>query len=163
MDKEGFPPGNMLIEKMNAGTVRPMRITDLEAVLAIEKRSFPTPWSVQAFTAELRDNEYARYFCLEMNNQVIGYMGLWFIIDEGHITNVAITPAKRGQGWGEYLMHNVMREMYKQGMERMTLEVRVSNQEARQLYEKLGFVPAGVRKAYYADNQEDAIIMWVEL
>ena len=113
--------------------------------------------------AELKDNEYARYLCLELNEQVIGYMGLWFILDEGHITNIAITPNYRGQRWGEFLMRSVMEKMAEQGMERMTLEVRVSNSSAQSLYKRLGFTIAGVRKGYYADNQEDAIIMWAEL
>lgn len=148
---------------MNNGIVRPMLLDDLKSIIEIENVSFPTPWSLQSFTVELRDNEYARYFCLELNGQVIGYMGLWFILDEGHITNVAISPKYRGQQWGEYLMRSVMDKMEVQGMERMTLEVRVSNYQAQSLYKRLGFVTAGVRKGYYADTQEDALIMWVEL
>lgn len=148
---------------MNKGIVRPMHIDDLEAILEIEHVSFATPWSLEAFKAELIDNEYARYLCLELEGQVIGYMGLWFILDEGHITNIAITPNHRGQHWGEFLMRSVMGEMVEQGMERMTLEVRVSNSPAQSLYTRLGFAIAGVRKGYYADTGEDAMIMWAEL
>lgn len=148
---------------MNNGIVRPMLLSDLDVILEIEHASFSSPWSLEAFKAELKDNEYARYLCLELNDQVIGYMGLWFILDEGHITNIAITPNYRGQRWGEFLMRSVMAKMAEQGMERMTLEVRVSNSSAQSLYKRLGFVIAGVRKGYYADNQEDAIIMWAEL
>lgn len=148
---------------MNNGIVRPMLTSDLEAILEIERASFSTPWSLEAFKAELKDNEYARYLCLELNGQVIGYMGLWFILDEGHITNIAITPNYRGQLWGEFLMRSVMDKMVEQGMERMTLEVRVSNSKAQSLYKRLGFATAGVRKGYYADNGEDAMIMWAEL
>jgi ribosomal-protein-alanine N-acetyltransferase len=148
---------------MNNGVVRPMVYDDLKAVLEIENASFPTPWSLQSFIAELKDNEYARYFCLELDFQVIGYMGLWFILDEGHITNIAIAPGYRGQHWGEFLIRSVMEKMETQGMERMTLEVRVSNYPAQSLYKRLGFAAAGVRKGYYADTQEDALIMWVEL
>ena len=147
----------------NSGIVRPMLEEDLAQVLEIERLSFPTPWSPYAFVSELRDNEYARYFCLELAGRVIGYMGLWFILDEGHITNVAIAPDYRGRGWGEYLMRSVMKLMLKEGMERMTLEVRLSNKAAQKLYERLGFAKAGVRKGYYSDNQEDALIMWLEL
>lgn len=148
---------------MNNGIVRPMLTTDLDVILEIERASFSTPWSVEAFKAELKENEYARYLCLELNGQVIGYMGLWFILDEGHITNIAITSNYRGQRWGEFLMRSVMEKMAEQGMERMTLEVRVSNSAAQSLYKRLGFVTAGFRKGYYADTGEDAMIMWVEL
>ena len=148
---------------MNNGIVRPMKINDLEVILEIERDSFSTPWSLQAFKAELIDNEYARYYCLELDGQTIGYMGLWFILDEGHITNIAITPSYRGQHWGEFLMRNVMKKMVDAGMERMTLEVRASNSPAQSLYSRLGFNTAGVRKGYYADTGEDAWIMWAEL
>ena len=145
------------------GLVRPMRLDDLEAIMAIEHASFSTPWSLQAFTTELNDNEYAQYRCLELNGRVVGYMGVWFILDEGHITNVAISPGYRGRRLGEFLMRSVMQEMAELGMERMTLEVRVSNNPAQTLYRRLGFKAAGVRKGYYADTGEDALIMWAEL
>lgn len=148
---------------MTKGIVRPMKLDDLQAILEIERVSFSTPWSLESFKTELKDNEYARYLCLELNGQVIGYMGLWFILDEGHITNIAIDPKYRGQHWGEFLMRSVMGKMADQGMERMTLEVRVSNSPAQRLYKRLGFALAGVRKGYYADTREDAMIMWVEL
>ena len=148
---------------MYNGIVRPMLIDDLGAILEIERDSFSTPWVLEAFKAELKDNEYARYFCLELDGQVIGYMGLWFILDEGHITNIAIAPNYRGQHWGDFLMRFVMAKMAEQGMERMTLEVRVSNNPAQSLYKRLGFASAGVRKGYYADTGEDALIMWAEL
>ena len=90
-------------------------------------------------------------------------MGLWFILDEGHITNVAIAPNYRGQKWGEFLMRSVILKMMNKGMERMTLEVRASNKAAQSLYTRLGFASAGVRKGYYADTGEDALIMWLEL
>lgn len=151
------------ISHAKRGIVRSMRTDDLGAVLAIEQNSFPTPWSLHTFSTELRDNEYARYFCLEVDGKVVGYMGLWFILEEGHITNVAIGPGYRHQGWGRFLLSTVMKRMAGKGMERMTLEVRTSNYTAQGLYEQLGFVKAGVRKGYYVDNQEDAIIMWAEL
>ena len=90
-------------------------------------------------------------------------MGLWLIIGEAHITNVAIWPGCQGQGLGEYLMRSVMNELPAIGITRVTLEVRVSNINAQKLYTKLGFSPAGIRKRYYSDNQEDAIIMWASL
>ncbi|KGP77115.1 alanine acetyltransferase [Desulfosporosinus sp. Tol-M] len=148
---------------MNKGIVRPMHIDDLEAILEIERVSFAIPWSLESLKMELKDNEYARYLCIELEGQVIGYMGLWFILDEGHITNIAITPNRRGQHWGEFLMRSVMNKMADEGMERMTLEVRASNSLAQSLYKRLGFSIAGVRKGYYVDTGEDALIMWAEL
>lgn len=148
---------------MNKGCVRPMRMEDLEAIMEIEVSSFTTPWSLQAFKAELKDNEYARYAVLEVEGQVVGYMGLWFILDEGHITNVAIAPHFRGKQWGEFLMRTVMSKMMNEGMERMTLEVRASNNPAQSLYSRLGFKTAGVRRGYYSDTGEDALIMWADL
>jgi ribosomal-protein-alanine N-acetyltransferase len=148
---------------MNKGIVRPMHIDDLEAILEIERVSFAIPWSLESLKTELKDNEYARYLCLELEDQVIGYMGLWFILDEGHITNIAIAPNCRGQHWGEFLMRSVMNKMADEGMERMTLEVRASNSLAQSLYKRLGFSIAGVRKGYYVDTGEDALIMWAEL
>ncbi|SHI06392.1 ribosomal protein S18-alanine N-acetyltransferase [Desulfosporosinus lacus] len=148
---------------MSNSIIRPMLMDDLEAIMEIEIASFSTPWSLQAFKAELKDNEYARYVCLELDDKVIGYMGLWFILDEGHITNVAIAPNYRGKHWGEFLMRSVMEKMMQEGMERMTLEVRESNSPAQSLYSRLGFATAGIRKGYYADTGEDALIMWADL
>lgn len=143
--------------------IRPMQESDLEKIMIIEHASFSSPWSLHAFVSELKENEYARYFCLELEGQIIGYMGLWFILEEGHITNVAIAPDHRGKRRGEILMQSVIQMMVKEGMERMTLEVRASNVQAQRLYERLGFVTAGVRKGYYSDNREDALIMWLDL
>lgn len=148
---------------MGAKSIRPMQIGDLKAVYAIEQQSFSLAWSLESFRAELENNEFARYFCLIEDGQVAGYMGLWKILNEGHITNIAIAPEYRGRGFGEYLIGSVMRIMSGKGVKRMTLEVRVSNLAARQLYERLGFVAVGVRKGYYSDNHEDALIMWSEL
>lgn len=143
--------------------VRPMTIEDIPTILTIEEVSFPAPWSMESFRSEISDNSLARYYCLELEEKVIGYMGLWLIIGEAHITNIAIWPGCRGQGWGEFLLRSVMTEMIKIGIYRLTLEVRVSNTNAQNLYKKLGFQPAGIRKRYYSDNQEDALIMWASL
>jgi ribosomal-protein-alanine N-acetyltransferase len=144
-------------------SIRPMTLEDIPVIVAIEEVSFPTPWTVQSFTSELKDNYLARYYCLVLDGKVIGYMGLWIVMGEAHVTNIAIWPGCRGQGWGEYLLRHIMREMYKAGILRITLEVRVSNKTAQNFYQKLGFKPAGIRKKYYSDNQEDAIIMWASL
>ncbi|NLI93841.1 MAG: ribosomal protein S18-alanine N-acetyltransferase [Peptococcaceae bacterium] len=143
--------------------IRPMTLEDIPTIVAIEEVSFPTPWTAESFASELKDNYLARYFCLVLDGNVIGYMGLWIVMGEAHVTNIAIWPGCRGQGWGEHLLGNVMQKMLSSGVLRITLEVRVSNKTAQNLYSKLGFKPAGLRKKYYSDNQEDAIIMWASL
>lgn len=146
-----------------AAKVRPMGTEDIPNVLAIEEVSFPSPWTRESFISELRENKLARYYCLELDGNVVGYMGLWLVIGEAHITNIAIWPGCRGQGWGEFLMRRVIELMPFFGVFKLTLEVRISNDRAKNLYQKLGFKAAGIRKRYYSDNQEDALIMWASL
>lgn len=144
--------------------IRPLAIEDIPRVVEIEEVSFPTPWKAESFRSELIDNYLARYFGLELEGEIIGYMGLWNVIGEGHITNIAIMPSYRGQGWGEYLLRSVMEKLKQtENIDRITLEVRVSNYTAQKLYTKLGFSPAGFRRKYYTDNREDALIMWASL
>lgn len=152
-----------LQESVQKARVRVMVLEDIPSIVAIEEASFPIPWTEESFTSEIKDNCVARYFCLEKEGNVIGYMGLWLVVGEAHVTNIAIWPGCRGQGWGEYLMRGVMQSIVSLGVLQVTLEVRVTNTTAQQLYTKLGFKPAGVRKRYYSDNQEDAIIMWASL
>jgi len=140
--------------------VRLMTVEDIPSILTIEQVSFSNPWSEESFRSELCENKLARYYCLLLDDKVIGYMGSWVFLGEAHITNIAVWPGCRGRGYGEYLMRHVMKEMEENGVFSLTLEVRVSNKEAQNLYQKLGFRPAGIRKRYYSDNQEDAIIMW---
>ncbi|ADY56963.1 (SSU ribosomal protein S18P)-alanine acetyltransferase [Syntrophobotulus glycolicus DSM 8271] len=146
------------------GMIRPLTLEDISKVVEIEEASFPTPWKAESFRSELVDNYLARYFGLELDGLMIGYMGLWNVMGEGHITNIAVSPAYRGQGWGEYLLKTVMETLKRtEHMSRVTLEVRVSNYTAQKLYTKLGFRPAGFRRKYYTDNREDALIMWASL
>jgi ribosomal-protein-alanine N-acetyltransferase len=112
---------------------------------------------------ELSNNHFARYMVMEYDGDVIGYGGMWTIMDEAHVTNIAVRAGYRGQGLGEKLMTELQRTAVFFGAARMTLEVRVSNEIAQRLYRKLGFEPAGIRPGYYSDNQEDALIMWAEL
>lgn len=151
-------------EKMSISPViRAMTLEDIPTIITIEEVSFSTPWKVESFESEIRDNNLSRYYCLETNDNIIGYMGLWIVMGEAHITNIAIWPGCRGQGWGEYLMRTVMNKMVSSGVRRLTLEVRITNETAQNLYSKIGFRAAGVRKKYYSDNQEDALIMWANL
>lgn len=150
-------------EPVSHYAIIPMQLNHLDEVLKIEQVSFPTPWSRYAFTCELLDNDFARYFCLTHQDKIIGYMGLWVILDEGHITNVAIHPDYRNRRLGELLMREVALRCQVLGVQRLTLEVRVSNLAAQSLYKRLGFSSMGVRRGYYTDTQEDALIMWKEV
>ncbi|CAM4392822.1 ribosomal protein S18-alanine N-acetyltransferase [Bacillus manliponensis] len=136
---------------------------DIAQIVAIEEASFPTPWSAESFERELTMNEYAHYIVMETAEEIIGYCGLWIIIDESHITNVAILPQYRGQKLGEALLIEVMNQARELGASTMTLEVRVSNEVAKKLYRKQGFQNGGIRKRYYTDNYEDGLVMWVNL
>jgi [ribosomal protein S18]-alanine N-acetyltransferase len=143
--------------------IRRMNLQDIDEVLQVEKRSFTAPWSRQAFMTELIDNHLANYVVAEYNGRVIGYAGVWMIIDEGHVTNIAVDPDFRGKHMGEKLLQTLMSVCIAHGGRKMTLEVRVTNYIAQKLYEKYGFERVGVRKGYYTDNREDALIMWADL
>jgi ribosomal-protein-alanine N-acetyltransferase len=143
--------------------IRLMDESDLDDVTKLEKLSFKTPWSREAFFNEMTKNQFAYYLVVELNKEIIGYCGLWVIIDESHITNIAIHPSYRRKGIGDYLFRGVMAMAKTLGARKMSLEVRVSNTTAQALYRKYGFQEGGIRKNYYTDNQEDALVMWVEL
>ena len=140
-----------------------MRVKDIDAVLNIEHQSFTTPWSRESFYNELTNNQFAVYIVLEEDDQVVGYCGVWVVIDEAHITNIAILPEYRGRKWGEALLKKLVETSKKLGAIKITLEVRVSNLVAQALYRKLGFEDGAIRKRYYTDNQEDALVMWVNI
>ncbi len=143
--------------------IRRMVTEDIPQIGELERECFTTPWTEEAFYNELVHNHFATYVVVVWNDRIIGYGGLWTILDEAHVTNVAIAEAYRGRKLGEKLLMELMRVAMARGMRRITLEVRVSNAIAQRLYEKFGFYPEGVRKGYYSDNQEDAIIMWADL
>ncbi|AZN43976.1 ribosomal-protein-alanine N-acetyltransferase [Paenibacillus albus] len=140
-----------------------MTLDDVPTIVAIEKESFTSPWTEEAFVNELTNNHFARYMVMDYEGDVIGYGGMWTIMDEAHVTNVAVREQYRGLGLGTKLMVELQRTAVMFGAKRMTLEVRVSNMVAQHLYKKLGFEPSGVRPGYYSDNMEDALIMWAEL
>ncbi|WML42128.1 ribosomal protein S18-alanine N-acetyltransferase [Neobacillus sp. OS1-2] len=142
---------------------RYMREEDIDQVVEVEQASFTTPWSREAFYNELHTNKFAVYIVIENDHKIIGYCGTWVVIDEAHVTNVAILPEYRGKKLGEALMSKLMSVSREMGARTMTLEVRVTNHVAQSLYRKLGFENGGIRKNYYSDNQEDAQIMWVKL
>ncbi|MCR8643583.1 ribosomal protein S18-alanine N-acetyltransferase [Paenibacillus sp. N1-5-1-14] len=140
-----------------------MSLQDIPYVLDIEKEAFTLPWSKDAFYNELTNNHFAHYMIMEINGEVGGYAGMWMIVDEAHVTNIALKGIHRGQKLGERLLIELQQAAATLGATRMTLEVRVSNEIAQNLYTKLGFTSAGVRPGYYTDNNEDALIMWADL
>ena len=140
--------------------VRDMYLVDLDAVMAIEAHSFPTPWSRNAFQTEILENTFATYLVLDFHGRVVSYGGMWIILDEAHVTNVAVHPDYRGHHLGERMMEGMVQRARALGVQRMTLEVRRGNIVAQNLYHKMGFVQLGVRRGYYTDTHEDAFIMW---
>ncbi|MBD2871008.1 ribosomal protein S18-alanine N-acetyltransferase [Paenibacillus arenilitoris] len=142
---------------------RAMTMADIPAVIAIEQEAFTSPWSKEAFVNELTNNLFARYMVMELGGEIIGYGGMWVIMDEAHVTNIAVRSGYRGHGYGNSLLVELQRTAVFYGAAKMTLEVRVSNEVAQHLYRKHGFEPSGIRPKYYSDNDEDALIMWAEL
>lgn len=143
-------------------SVEPMRADDIPAVHAIESASFPTPWPPYAFRQELETNRMASYIVVRAGDRVIGYAGIWMMVDEAHVTTFAVLPAYRRRGIGGRLLSELLELAAALGATVVTLEVRLSNKAARELYEQFGFRPVGVRPRYYSDNAEDALIMTTE-
>lgn len=141
-------------------TVREMRESDIDRILEIERESFSPPWSREAFLLELTKNILAKYIVVEIEGKVVGYGGIWLIIDEGHVTNIAIDKEYRGLGLGKKLLEGLIQLCIDRDIKSITLEVRKSNEVAKGLYKKYGFKECGIRPGYYTDNNEDAIIMW---
>jgi ribosomal-protein-alanine N-acetyltransferase len=131
----------------------------VDTVQRISTLSFLTPWTKESIEKEL-DNEMARYVVAVQNGAVIGYGGVWLILGEGHITNIAVHPEYRGIGIGDIILEALISLCIMERVNSMTLEVRVSNSAAQGLYKKHGFKEAGIRKNYYSDTKEDGIIMW---
>ncbi|MDR3051531.1 MAG: ribosomal protein S18-alanine N-acetyltransferase [Oscillospiraceae bacterium] len=144
-------------------TIRPMAARDIEEVAAMEQSIFAMPWSRASFERELNENPVARYLVLEEGGRVAAYGGVWLIIDEAHVTNIAVRPDVRGKGYGEAIARALMKLAGETCMYMITLEVRRSNAAAQALYRKLGFQDVGYRKRYYEDNGEDALIMYAAL
>lgn len=143
--------------------IREMTVADIDAVLAVEEVSFPEAWTRETYILELTQNNYATYFVIEADGKIIGFCGLWLVIDDAQITNIAILPEYRGYKIGEKLFGYTVQYAIAQGAKQLSLEVRKSNLVAQKLYKKFGLVIGGIRKGYYPDNGEDAIVMWVKL
>ncbi|SHE66511.1 ribosomal protein S18-alanine N-acetyltransferase [Alkalibacter saccharofermentans] len=139
--------------------ILPMRSEHLDSVVALELRCFKVPWTRDMFEEEL-ENPLARYFVIVTEGDIAGYAGIWHIHGEGHITNIAVDEPYRGKGFGKQLLNNLIKKGAAEGIDTFTLEVRKSNASALGLYMNCGFKAAGIRKNYYSDNGEDAVVMW---
>jgi len=137
-----------------------MKEEDINEILDISSLSFSVSWSKNSYIQELT-NPVARYLVAKIDNKVIGFIGTWIVLDESHITNIAVHPNHRKQGIASKLVEELLYYCKTQGCISYTLEVRSSNKAAKSLYEKYNFKQDGVRKGYYEDNKEDAIIMWL--
>ncbi len=146
---------------MSELTTRLMTPEDIDAIHAIEVASFPVPWSRESFLHET-ENRCARYVVLCEDGVPVAYAGVWFVLDEGHITNIAVRPDRRGLGYGRRVVEAMIQLAADSGMSFLTLECRRSNVVAQNLYHSVGFMDVGWRKRYYPDTNEDALIMVLE-
>src|SRR5438093_592471 len=142
--------------------IEDMTAEDIPAVQEVERASFPVPWPANAFKHELTQNKNARYIVARESERIIAYAGLWLALDEAHIPTFAVIPERRRRRIGERMLVRLFDLATELQAEWLTLEVRASNFPAQRLYEKYGFHAAGIRRHYYSDNNEDAIIMWTE-
>jgi [ribosomal protein S18]-alanine N-acetyltransferase len=140
-------------------SIERMRAEDLDDVVAIERVAFTMPWSRGAFLYEIEQNRAARCWVIRENSRIVGYLCLWEVADEVHITNVAVHPAWRRRGIARAVLTEILDHARQRGLRMACLEVRPTNMEARSLYEALGFQVVGRRKGYYYDTGEDALVM----
>jgi len=143
--------------------IEKMTTADVDEVFQIEEDSYGEHhWSKDSFYSEVSNNIARYYVAKDLNNNILGYIGSWFIIEETHITNISVSPKNRKKSIGEALLSHLIKQCYKEKIKYVTLEVRISNEPAINLYKKYQFASLGTRKNYYQDNNEDALIMWTE-
>jgi [ribosomal protein S18]-alanine N-acetyltransferase len=147
-------PGNDRLE------IVPMAASDVAAVTRIEKASFSTVWPSDAFHNELNANKLAHYYVGRIADRVVAYGGIWVILEDSHVTTIAVDPAYRGRRFGEVMLLRLIDEALERGAAWMTLEVRESNTVAQHLYRKYGFTTVTMRRGYYSDDNESALVMW---
>lgn len=141
--------------------IEKMQREDIPRIMEIERKCFATPWHESAYLTELT-NRSAYYAVARMDGKIVGYTGMWIIMDESHITTIGVDPDYRGKKIGEQLLIALLDEAQRRHARRSTLEVRETNFVAQNLYRKYGFVPAAIRRGYYTDNNENAIVMWID-
>jgi ribosomal-protein-alanine N-acetyltransferase len=140
----------------------PMRRRHLRSVLKIEAQVYPRPWSLPLFMSELNLRTSRAYYVARVDGNVVGYAGLMIIGEDAHVTTIAVDPAWHRHKIGSRLLLTLAREATERGAKHLTLEVRVSNTGAQGMYRKFGFQPAGIRRNYYVETNEDALVMWAE-
>ncbi len=172
----GADPGALGAEALR---LRPMRVEDISEIRAIEVRSFTLPWSETAFRREIEEMPHSRLLVAEVSGRagragwpgrkeageegIVGYACWWEVVDECHITNVTVSPDFRRRGAGKFLLEGILDDARRRGSLRATLEVRAGNEAAIAMYEKFGFASVAMRRRYYPDNGEDALVMWREI
>jgi len=137
-----------------------MADVDVRDVMRIEQQSFTTTWPANAFYQELHDNKLAHYYVGRVDDRIVAYGGIWVILEDSHITTIAVDPSHRGRRYGEVMLMRLLDEAIARGASWMTLEVRESNEVAQALYRKYGFTTVSTRRGYYSDNYEIALVMW---
>jgi [ribosomal protein S18]-alanine N-acetyltransferase len=140
--------------------IAPMRRRHLRGVIRIEQQVYPRPWTFGLFLSEIGQRATRLYLVAKVGTEIVGYAGLFRAVDDGHITTVAVDPAWQRQGIATRMLVALARGAAERGCANLTLEVRMSNAGAQVLYQRFGFVPAGVRKGYYPETREDALVMW---
>jgi [ribosomal protein S18]-alanine N-acetyltransferase len=141
--------------------IEPLRRRHVPAVARLEKLVSTNPWSAELFRGELALPEATRaYRVARIGGRLVGYGGLMFVVDEAHVTTLSVHPDRQGERIGTRLLAVLVREALRRGTKALTLEVRAGNEPAKALYQRFGFAPAGIRKNYYAEVGEDALIMW---
>ncbi|TMK57916.1 MAG: ribosomal-protein-alanine N-acetyltransferase [Actinobacteria bacterium] len=140
--------------------VVPMKRRHVRSVIAIEQQVYPRPWSASIFLSEIALRSTRAYFVARIGRDVVGYAGLMMTMEDGHVTTIAVHPRWHRARIGTRLLLALAREARERGARNLTLEVRLSNKGAQELYRRFGFAPVGVRKGYYADLDEDALVMW---
>jgi [ribosomal protein S18]-alanine N-acetyltransferase len=140
--------------------ITPMRRRHLRGVLRIEQQVYPRPWTFGLFLGEISQRASRVYLVARVGSEVVGYAGMFRAVDDGHITTIAVDPAWQRRGIATRMLLALARSAVDRGCRNLTLEVRMSNSGAQAMYQRFGFVPAGVRKGYYPETGEDALVMW---
>ena len=153
----------MSVKQISEIFITPMTRDDIEQVTVIEEEAYGRHhWTKSSFYDEMSNN-LAKYYTVKTSSgELVGYAGTWHIMDEGHITTIAVKKDYQRKHIGEAIIHRIIEDCYREGVKYLTLEVRESNFPAIKLYEKYGFQSLGTRKGYYQDNNENALIMWTE-
>ena len=154
LDQEQPPDDGLVVHLV------PMRRRHLRSVLRIESQVYPRPWSLGLFMSELTLRSTRAYYVARVDGEVVGYAGLMVVADDGHVTTLAVHPDWQRRTIGTRLLLALAGEALRRGATSLTLEVRMGNEPAQTLYRRFGFVPAGVRRGYYVETNEDALVMW---